>query len=133
VLGWYKEVFMPIYEYYCYDCRKIQELITFRVGQEVDIKCPVCGGTKMKKLISRARVKLSEETRLEKLADPGRWGDFDENDPRSVARMIKKMGAEFGEDFDPAEVDQTMEESMADESFDTTGTGVASDDCECGE
>ena len=123
---------MPIYEYYCYDCRKIQELITFRVGQEVDIKCPECGGTRMKKLISRARVKLSEETRLEKLADPGRWGDVDENDPRSVARMIKKMGAEFGEDFDPAEVDQIMEESVNDEGLCSSGTGVASDESEDG-
>ncbi|MBT8764278.1 zinc ribbon domain-containing protein [Desulfohalobiaceae bacterium Ax17] len=119
---------MPIYEYYCYDCRKIQELITFRVSQEIEAKCPQCGGTRMKKLISRARVKLSEETRLERLADPSKWGDFDENDPRSMAKMIKKMGSEIGEDFDPAEVDQALEEAMGTEGLDDSGTGVASGD-----
>ncbi|WP_457570947.1 FmdB family zinc ribbon protein [Desulfovulcanus sp.] len=123
---------MPIYEYYCYDCRRIQELITFRVGQEVELKCPECGGTRMKKLISRARVKLSEETRLERLADPCKWGDFDENDPRSMAKMIKKMGSEIGEDFDPAEVDQVLEETMGGGEFAETGTGVASDESEDG-
>jgi len=116
---------MPIYEYYCYDCRKIRELITFRVSQEIETKCPQCGGTRMKKLISRARVKLSEETRLERLADPSKWGDFDENDPRSMAKMIKKMGSEIGEDFDPAEVDQALEETLGAEGFDDSGTGVA--------
>jgi hypothetical protein len=35
----------------------------------------------------------------------------DENDPKSVARALKKMGQEMGEDF-PGEVDQIVEEAM---------------------
>jgi len=36
---------------------------------------------------------------MERLADPSRWGDVDENDPRSIARFMKKMGAEVGEEI----------------------------------
>ena len=51
---------------------------------------------------------------LESLADPSSFSGLDENDPGSVARWMKKMGREMGEeageDFE-AEVDRAMEES----------------------
>ena len=43
----------------------------------------------------------SEESRLESLADPSRWGGFDENDPKSMAQMMKEIGTEMGEDLGP--------------------------------
>ena len=43
----------------------------------------------------------SEESRLESMADPSKWGDLDENDPKAVARMMKKLGSEMGEDLGP--------------------------------
>ena len=33
----------------------------------------------------------SEESRLESMADPTSWGDFDENDPKSMARVIETI------------------------------------------
>ena len=45
-----------------------------------------------------ARIK-SEDERLESLGDPASFGDFDENDPASVGRFMKKMGKEFGDDL----------------------------------
>jgi len=71
----------------------------------------------------------SEESRLESMADPTSWGDFDENDPRSMARMMKKMGNEIGEDLGPEfdEVVDRLEAGEAPESIDTSldsgGTG----------
>jgi hypothetical protein len=41
----------------------------------------------------------SEESRLEDVADPANFGDLDENDPRSIARFMRKMGDETGEDL----------------------------------
>ena len=38
---------------------------------------------------------------MESLADPSGWGDVDESDPQSMARMMKKMGNEMGEDLGP--------------------------------
>jgi hypothetical protein len=63
--------------------------------------------------MSRFATVKSEEARLDALADSGSLGDVDENDPASVARLMKKMGKEFGDemgdDFESA-VDEAMDE-----------------------
>jgi hypothetical protein len=48
--------------------------------------------------MSRFASPKSEAARLESLADPAALGGLDENDPQSMARFMKKMGAEMGED-----------------------------------
>jgi hypothetical protein len=73
--------------------------------------------------MSRFATLKSEEARLDALADSSSLGDLDENDPGSVARFMKKMGREFGddmgEDFDAA-VDEAMTEAGGGESDDAT-------------
>jgi hypothetical protein len=66
-------------------------------------------------LINRIRFARSEESRLDSLADPSAWGDFDENDPSSMARMMRKMGQEMGEDL-PEEFDEVVDRLEAGES-----------------
>lgn len=60
------------------------------------------------------RVIRSEESRIESLADPSKWGDLDEKDPKSMAKLMKRMGKEFGEDMDmdTDEMEQAIEEEM---------------------
>jgi putative FmdB family regulatory protein len=105
---------MPIYEYRCSDCGKTTQVLTLSIKSPVEAKCRHCGGANMEKLVSRVAVHRSEESRLESLADPSTLSGLDENDPKSVARWMKKMGQEMGEDvgedFDQ-EVDQAMEEA----------------------
>jgi len=64
--------------------------------------------------MSRFATVKSEDARLDALADSSSFGDLDENDPASVARFMKKMGKEFGddlgEDFESA-VDEAMAEA----------------------
>jgi len=62
--------------------------------------------------MSRFSTVKSEDARLESLSDPSQYGDFDENDPKSVARFMKKMGQEMGEDMGE-DLDAAMEEAMA--------------------
>jgi len=38
---------------------------------------------------------------MEDLSDPAQFGDLDENDPKSMARWMRKMGDEMGEDLGP--------------------------------
>lgn len=78
-----------------------------------------------------ARIK-SEDERLESLGDPGNFGDFDENDPASVGRFMKKMGKEFGDDlgddFGDA-LDEAMTESAAEEAAgESSGADVGGGD-----
>lgn len=108
---------MPIYEYRCLSCGKKSEFITFRVSEDISsLRCPHCGGENLVKLVSRVRVRLSEETRLERLTDPSRWGHLDENDPKSVARLMKTFGNEIGDDLEADDIDSLVEESI-EESF----------------
>lgn len=94
---------MPIYEYGCYDCRK-RVTVFFRSFSDVETNataCPRCGGTNLKRLVSRVAFVRSEESRLESLADPGNLAGLDENDPKSMARWMRKMSGEMGEDLGP--------------------------------
>ncbi len=43
---------MPIYEYYCKDCRDKFELLTTYTESEVDIECSKCHGSNVRKLFS---------------------------------------------------------------------------------
>jgi len=93
---------MPVYEYRCGDCR--QRVGIFQTYQEYGKKqvvCPNCGSQKLTRLISRVRIAKSEDARLEAMADPSNFGDLDENDPKSMAKFMKKMGSEMGEDLGP--------------------------------
>jgi len=122
---------MPIYEYRCLACRKVSEFLVLSQTSPFAPVCPRCGGTDLERLLSRVRVRLSEETRMERLADPHRWGglaDVDENDPASMARMMRQMGPHLkeamGEDY-PGEMDQMIEEAMesGDMGLDEGGLG----------
>ncbi len=44
---------MPIYEYECSLCGREFEMILFSSDDESKIECPDCGGTKVKKRMSR--------------------------------------------------------------------------------
>lgn len=93
---------MPIYEYRCHDCRRRVNLFYRSFAAiEDDPTCPRCGGTRLTRLISRVAVVRSEESRLDALADPSTLGDLDENDPKSMARWMRKMSAEAGEEMPP--------------------------------
>jgi putative FmdB family regulatory protein len=94
---------MPIYEYRCHDCRRRVSVWwrTFSAAETGTARCPRCGGENLTRLVSKVRPIRSEESRLEDLADPTSFGDLDENDPHSIARWMRKMGNEVGEDLGP--------------------------------
>lgn len=98
---------MPIYEYLCRSCRKRTSQLILSLANALPPVCRHCGGTELERVMSRFAAPKSEEARLESLADPSHLGDLDENDPRSMARVMKRMGDEMGEDFG-----EDMEEAL---------------------
>jgi len=92
---------MPIYEYRCQNCRKTFQFLVRSVADHQVPPCPRCHGTAMHRLFSLFASPKSEESRLDSLADPGSIPDFDENDPRAMARWMRKMSGEVGEDMGP--------------------------------
>ncbi|MBL7062922.1 MAG: zinc ribbon domain-containing protein [Anaerolineae bacterium] len=129
---------MPIYEYRCHDCRRRVSVFwrTFSEAGEGTPVCPRCGGINLTRLVSRVRIVRSEESHLENMADSSDLPDFDENDPRSLGRWMRKMSAEVGEglgpEFDevvgrlesgerPEEIEKTMPELMGEGGEDFGG------------
>ena len=105
---------MPIYEYQCNECGKISEFLLIKTDQTFIPQCKRCKSKKMTRVLSRVRVIRSEESRMESLADPSKWGGLNENDPKSMAKWMKRMGKEMGEDMGE-DVDQMVDEAMEEE------------------
>ncbi|NIM95500.1 MAG: zinc ribbon domain-containing protein [Anaerolineales bacterium] len=107
---------MPTYEYRCISCNKRVSIFQSyeAYGQEA-VSCPNCGSEDLKRLISKVRVVRSEESRLESMADPSVWDGIDEDDPRTMARMMRQMGEEMGEEM-PPEFDEVVDRLEAGES-----------------
>jgi len=120
---------MPIYEFLCRGCgRKMSVLVLSRARAD-EVRCKQCGSADLEKLFSRFATVKSEESRLESLADPSGIGGVDENDPKSVARWMKKMGKEMGEDFGD-DLDQAIDEEMSGEGGEGGEGGGGGDDGE---
>lgn len=100
---------MPIYEYRCHDCRRRVSLF-FRSFSDVEEEpaCPRCGGPHLTRIISRVATIRSEESRLDDLADPSMLDGLDEDDPKSIAKWMRKMSAETGEEM-PSEFDEVID------------------------
>jgi putative FmdB family regulatory protein len=119
---------MPIYEYRCNQCRKKVSILTLRVTEKVDERCEHCGSTSLKRLLSRFATARSEESRLDSLADPSNLTGLDENDPRTMARWMRKMGKEMGEEFGGAEFDEMVDEMESGQAPEDEGGDLPSGD-----
>jgi putative FmdB family regulatory protein len=102
---------MPIFEYQCNACKAVSSFLILSRTEPFTPSCKRCGGQELTRVLSRINVRLSEETRMERLADPARLGGLDENDPKGMARFMKEMAAATGEDLGAEEIDQMMEEA----------------------
>lgn len=109
---------MPIYEYRCRKCQRRVSIFLRSFGESAQPKCTYCGFDQLDRLVSRVAIVKSEEARLDAMADDAALADLDENDPKSMARWMKKMasevgedmGDEFGEAIDRMETGQSLED-----------------------
>ncbi|HLZ71018.1 MAG TPA: zinc ribbon domain-containing protein [Dehalococcoidia bacterium] len=91
---------MPIYEFFCNDCRKRVEVFRRSVSAAGGERCPTCGGAELRRLVSRFAVHRSvsefgsadEESYIDGLED---------EDPRAMAQWARRMQQESGEDLGP--------------------------------
>ena len=113
---------MPIYEYYCPDNHTIYQFFakTLAQGQSVP-KCPDNPGYRMKKVVSAFAITSggakdesvenkpeaasgdpAEDARMEAAmnAMEGEFSHVDENDPKAMARMMRRMSELTGEKID---------------------------------
>lgn len=121
---------MPIYEYRCAACGRKSSRIWMRLpsaAQEAGLVCPGCGAAGLARLMSRFASPKSEERRLESLADGSALAGVDENDPRGMARLMRRMSEESGEPMEgeDAEMIERMESGELPSDDDAGGAGEA--------
>jgi len=128
---------MPIYEYYCYDCRK-RVSVFFRsmsVASDAAARCPTCEGAHLHRLVSRVAVLKSEDSRVEEMADPAMMAGLESEDPQALASFMRRMSNEMGEPLDPemhevigrleaGESPEAIEASMPELGGDAGGGGM---------
>jgi putative FmdB family regulatory protein len=114
---------MPIFEYSCHACGRRFSALVGVVAGATPAACPRCGGTDLKKLVSRFARLRSEDEAVDALADRADRADLD--DPREMRRLMKEMAGEMGEDMEGEDFEQMMEEAMEEEA--TGSSSEASD------
>jgi len=101
---------VPLYEYRCSRCSKRHTILTLRIGEAIDPTCPRCGTATLERQLSRFAMPRSEDARLDALSDPAALGGVDESDSRSVARWMRRMGGELGDEMGGGELDEMVDQ-----------------------
>ena len=95
---------MPVYEYRCNECHRrfSRLLLTFSTAANYQPECPYCHSRSARRLVSRVYA-IRGEGSLESSEEGGDavLEGLDEKDPRSMARMMRRMSEESGEDLGP--------------------------------
>ena len=104
---------MPIYEFRCRRCRRRTSVFTRSIGGPTEAVCSHCGSPDTSRLISRVAVLHSGDDDFAGL-DESSLADVDENDPRSMARWVRRMSRQMGEPLD-AEAETELERLEAGE------------------
>jgi putative FmdB family regulatory protein len=117
---------MPIYEFRCNSCRRRTSVFTRSIGAPSGAACEHCRSSDLSRLISRVAVLRSDGDSSAGF-DESSLGDIDENDPRSVARWVRKMSGQMGEPLD-AEMEADLERMETGEMPDGYGDDAGEDE-----
>ena len=93
---------MPTYDFICNDCnQRFDIFLTYSEYGTRPVTCSHCGGQNTRRRMTRVRIAKSEDSRFDSLE--GEMGNLEslEDDPKSLGRMMRKMGKEMGEDLPP--------------------------------
>lgn len=113
---------MPTYEYRCEECRRRNAYTVRGFNPPEAPVCLHCGSNRQKRVIGRVAVLRSEESRLDTLSDPSAFAGIDENDPRGMARAMRRMSGEMGEEMPPemSEMVARLESGESPESIESS-------------
>ncbi len=92
---------MPSYQFFCMNCHKdFEKTISFKEYGATAVFCPFCQTQNVRRRIKNIRVNFPENSADFFSADPSAFSAL-ENDPQSMGKMMRKMGEQSGEKFEP--------------------------------
>ncbi len=89
--------------------------MTFNEYGKKAVPCVHCQSKNVRRRMTRVRIARSDASRLESAADDFSGMEGIEDDPKALARMMRKMGGEMGEDL-PAEFNDVVDRLEAGQS-----------------
>ena len=89
--------------------------MTFSEYGEKAVHCAHCQSDNVRRRMTKVRIAKSDVGRMESAADDFSGMDGIENDPKALARMMRKMGGEMGEEL-PAEFNDVVDRLEAGQS-----------------
>ncbi len=92
---------MPIYEYLCKRCNMIYQFLVRDLSGKLDPACPRSGESGLERVMSSFSTARKDSGSMSDAADDPILAGVDEDDPRSMARAIRHMADEMGEDLGP--------------------------------
>ena len=119
---------MPIYEFRCRHCRRRTSVFTRSIGAPASAVCEHCGSDDLSRVFSRVAVLRADGDEASGF-DESSLAGVDENDPRSVARWVRKMSRQMGEPLE-AEMESELERMEAGEMPDDFGDDGVDDEDE---
>jgi putative FmdB family regulatory protein len=92
---------MPSYDFRCESCKK-RVVLSYKTYANYDAAtptCPLCGSTRLTRIITRVAIAKSEERRFGDLSDETALDDMANADPTTMGRYMRKMSDQIGEDL----------------------------------
>ena len=99
---------MPIYEFFCRDCRKKVSFLTRSFSPPSEPACSACGNTNLVRTISGFAIRKSLKTVWDESGEPSMFPKPDEyKDPRTIGRWTEKRFQDMGMEM-PAEIQEKI-------------------------
>lgn len=104
---------MPVFEFWCSDCKKKFSALIGMTAEPDSEECPSCGSSNTSKLVSRVAKYRGEDDRIDEIAD--RFEQMGEPDsPAEMRELVKEMGRAMDDDMSE-DMEEMFEEDMAGE------------------
>lgn len=93
---------MPTYDFVCNKCnQRFDVFLTFAEYDKTKVSCVHCKSKDVRRRMTKVRIAKSEDSRMESMANDFAGFETMDDDPKEMARMMKKMGNEMGEELPP--------------------------------
>ena len=93
---------MPTYDFICNKCnQRFDVFLTFAEYGKKKVSCTHCKSQNVRRRMTKVRIAKSEDSRMSSMADDFAGFESMDDDPKEMARMMKKMGNEMGDELPP--------------------------------
>ena len=93
---------MPTYDFICNKCnQRFDVFLTFAEYGKKKVYCTHCKSQNVRRRMTKVRIAKSDDSRMSSMADDFAGFESMDDDPKEMARMMKKMGNEMGDELPP--------------------------------